>query len=385
LKLEADLSACGIGPSDSPFQTSSSRNPGVSVASSDSTKRNISADFTSSSRIFTTMASPDRVQLDFITLDVFTDTPFLGNPLAVVFIPAGKRALISQETKLRIAKEFNLSETVFLHTLDNEPVTSETTREIDIFMTEGELPFAGHPTIGTANLVLNHLEWSHVDTLLTKAGPISIKKDEETGGVTAMIPHDVRIHQQTLKGVLPSLPEDVQGMVRSGLSRDREINLAEMNAPVVDIVKGMTFLLVELPSLEHLAKVDTKRINYDRVQGLRDPGYGGFVNRFHYVVTDKSVAALDGRQKWSVRTRNVEMEFEDPATGSASAALSSYLSLQNKAVQGATIAITQGVEMGRKSDITIRTELEGDGEKLAIKKVFLGGKSVVVMKGTLLA
>jgi len=329
------------------------------------------------------MTSPDRVKLDFITLDVFTDTPFLGNPLAVVFIPASKRAFISQDTKLRIAKEFNLSETVFLHTLDNEPDTGVSTREIDIFTPEEELPFAGHPTIGTANLVLNHLGWSHVDTLLTKAGPINIKKDGETGGVTAIIPHDVRIHQQTIRGVLPSLPSDVQEMVRGGLSLEPEISAAEMDAPVVDIVKGMTFLLVELPSLEHLAKVKSKRIDFARVEGLRDPGYGGFANRFHYVVTARTVAQ-DGRQRWSLRTRNVEMDCEDPATGSASAALASYLSLTNKATKGATFAITQGVEMGRKSDITIQTELDGDGQSLAMKKVYLGGKSVVVMEGAIL-
>ncbi|KAK1831442.1 hypothetical protein QBC39DRAFT_283111 [Podospora conica] len=328
--------------------------------------------------------SSERVKLDFITLDVFTDTPFLGNPLAVVFLPASKRALVSWETKLRITKEFNLSETVFLHTLDNEPDTGVSTREIDIFMPEGELPFAGHPTIGTANLVLHHLGWSHVDTLLTKAGPISIKKDEQTGGVTAMIPHDVRIHQQTLRGVLPSLPSDVLEMIRGGLPLDHEINTAELDAPVVDIVKGMTFLLVKLPSLEHLAKVDSKHIDFARVEGLRDPGYSGWAMRFHYVVTDKSVAE-DGRQQWSLRTRNDEMDFEDPATGSGSAALASYLSLTNKALKGAMFSITQGVEMGRKSDITIRTELEGDEENPVMKEVHLGGKSVVVMEGALLA
>jgi len=328
--------------------------------------------------------SSNRVRLNFITLDVFTDTPFLGNPLAVVLIPASKRALVSQETKLHIAKEFNLSETVFLHILDNEPETGVSAREIDIFMIEGELPFAGHPTIGTANLVLNHFGWSHVDTLLTKAGPISIKKDEETGGITAMIPHNVRIHQHTLRGILASLPNDVQQMVRSGLPLEPEIKVAQLDAPVVDIVRGMTFLLVELPSLEHLANVRTKRIDFARVEGLQDPGHSGFAMRFHYVVTNRSVDE-DGRHRWCLRTRNVELDCEDPATGSGSAALASYLSLKNKAIKGATVSITQGVEMGRKSDITVRTELEGDAENPVMKEVHLGGKAVVVMEGVILA
>lgn len=328
--------------------------------------------------------APDRIKLDFITLDVFTDTPFLGNPLAVVFIPASKRHLVTQETKQRIAKEFNLSETVFLHTLDNEPETGVSAREIDIFMIEGELPFAGHPTVGTASLVLNHFGWSHVDTLVTKAGPISIKKDQETGGVTAMIPHNVRIHQHTLRSVMPSLPADVQEMVESGLPLDPVIKAAELDAPAVDIVKGLTFLLVELPSLEHLAKVRTKRIDFARVEGLQDPGHSGFTMRFHYVVTDRSEAE-DGKQRWELRTRNCELDSEDPATGSGSAALASYLTLKNKATRGATVFFTQGVEMGRKSDITVRTKLDADAGNKVMDEVHLGGKAVVVMEGSILA
>lgn len=326
----------------------------------------------------------DRIKLEFITLDVFTDTPFLGNPLAVVFIPASKRHLVSQETKQRIANEFNLSETVFLHTLDNEPEKSVSAREIDIFMIDGELPFAGHPTIGTANLVLNHFGWSHVDTLVTKAGPISIQKDQETGGVTARIPHNIHIHQHTLRSVLPSLSADVQEMVNSGLPLDPVIKAAELDAPVVDIVKGLTFLLVELPSLEHLAKVRAKRIDFAKVEGLQDPGHSGFMMRYHYVVTDRSVGE-DGGQRWELRTRNCELEAEDPATGSGSAALASYLTLKNKATEGATISLTQGVEMGRKSDITVLTKLDADAGNKVMDEVHLGGKAVVVMEGSLLA
>jgi pre-mRNA-processing factor 19 len=199
-----------------------------------------------------------------------------------------------------------------------------------------------------------------------------------------MIPHNVRIHQHTRRGILPSLSNDLQEIVRSGLPPEPEVKATELDAPVVDIVRGLTFLLVEMPSLEHLAKVKTKRIDFARVEGLQDPGHSGFVMRFHYVVTDRSVDE-DGRHRWCLRTRNGELDCEDPATGSGSAALASYLSLKNKATKGATVAITQGVEMGRRSDITVRTELEGGAENPVTREVHLGGKAVVVTGGAILA
>ncbi|KAK0704414.1 WD40-repeat-containing domain protein [Lasiosphaeris hirsuta] len=330
------------------------------------------------------MASPTPVTLSFVTLDVFTTTRFLGNPLAVVLIPAALRGSVDRDTKQRIAAEFNLSETVFLHTLDTEPATDVTTREIDIFMSDKELPFAGHPTIGSANLVLHHLGWSHVDTLLTTAGPIAIRA-EPGGGVRAAIPHAVHIHSKVLGDVITSAPADVVALVNDGLSRgDDEIRAAELSSPMANIVRGMTFMLVQLPSLEHLGRVSVKRIPFGRVVGLLDEGEGegsdGFVSRYHYVVTGWSEAE-DGSQHWEIRSRLLELPFEDPATGSAACTLASYLTVSKGAVSGATFSITQGVEMGRQSEITVRAVAALEGDKVKIKEVYMGGQAVVVMNG----
>lgn len=86
------------------------------------------------------------MSLNFVTIDVFTDKPYEGNPLAVVRIPHG--VTISQENKQRIAREFNLSETTVLH--ENSSDSDKDQWVVDIFMTSRELPFAGHPTVGTA-------------------------------------------------------------------------------------------------------------------------------------------------------------------------------------------------------------------------------------------
>ena len=75
--------------------------------------------------------------LDFSTVDVFTETPYQGNPLAIVHIPQGIQ--ITEEQKLKIAKEFNLSETVFLH----DSSVQSAARQYDIFTSVAEIPFAG--------------------------------------------------------------------------------------------------------------------------------------------------------------------------------------------------------------------------------------------------
>ncbi|EGO61460.1 hypothetical protein NEUTE1DRAFT_135397 [Neurospora tetrasperma FGSC 2508] len=171
------------------------------------------------------MTSSEPITLTYLTVDVFTSTRYLGNPLAVVLIPASLRPHLTQDVKQRIAREFNFSETVFLHTLDDEARDglSVTSREIDIFTIEEELPFAGHPTVGTAYLVLNHLGWKHVDTLVTKAGPIAIRPLEGEGErVKATIPHAVHVHSQTLGGILGSgeVKPETETMIKASLSDD---------------------------------------------------------------------------------------------------------------------------------------------------------------------
>lgn len=326
-------------------------------------------------------------KLDFVTLDVFTDTRFKGNPLAVVFVPAALRDSVTQETKQRIAREFNLSETVFLHTVENELNRAVTTREIDIFTIEEELPFAGHPTIGTAYLVLHHLGWSHVNTLLTKAGPIRIESLHGGRDVRAAIPHAVHFHQQTLGDLLnsASTTEATAGVIKNGLSTDAEIRAAELAAPVVSIVKGMTFLLTRLPSLEHLARsAPVNRLDFAKIE-LLDEGewHESFVARYYYVSSADSRAS-DGSREFALQTRMVELGFEDPATGSAACTLASYLAISEKVEKGARFAITQGVEMGRRSDITVDAVVtETASGTVQLKELYLGGTSVVVMTGSI--
>lgn len=342
--------------------------------------------------------------MQFVTLDVFTDTPFLGNPLAVVVVEAKDRATLEKtkdaNTRQLIAKEFNLSETVFLYLRPGEtlesPDRSSPEREIGIFTIEGELPFAGHPTIGTTYFLLRHLGWDFITTLLPRAGPIRITSSSAASSagllVTASIPYNTHLHSRTLRTLYELGDKQVRAQIEPALSDDEAIRAAELDAPIFSVVQGMTFLLVELPSLAHLGRVTTaKRLDLGNYVSLLDAGpWGhGFVARYYYVPTPRREEGDDGAIVVTTKTfraRMVELGFEDPATGSAASALSCHLSLVGGPGDGDEVRyqITQGVEMGRKSDIEVSVVVGADEQGARdIKEVRLSGTARVVMTGNI--
>ncbi|KUJ06866.1 Diaminopimelate epimerase-like protein [Mollisia scopiformis] len=297
--------------------------------------------------------------LPFTTLDVFTTTPYSGNPLAIVSLPSP--CPLTQAQKQLIAKEFNLSETVFLHP---SPDSSATVPEweIDIFTTDEELPFAGHPTVGTASYVLG-LAGKKKGVLRTKAGRIPVEVVQGVG-VRAEVPFDTHLHGKTLSGE------------QRGLSKDASIRKAELEAPLFSIVKGMTFQLIQLPSLELLGKVEMTGLSPDFNVVLDEEWKPSFVSRYYYVLLDDGKG--DGEVR--IRSRMVEAKMEDPATGSAACALSAYLAGEWR--KGMKFEIVQGVEMGRRSEIGVEVDVDvkADG---GIGGVRLSGCAVAVMEGSL--
>ncbi|KAI1311440.1 hypothetical protein F5Y03DRAFT_382176 [Xylaria venustula] len=323
------------------------------------------------------------MELPFTTLDVFTSTRLEGNPLAVVRVPASLRDSLTQSVKQKIAQEFNLSETVFLH--DDTSRSGPEARDIDIFTCEQELPFAGHPTIGTAVLVRQHLAsgGEGVRSLITKAGPIGLAPSPQ--GIQAQIPHNVHLHKRTLGDLLSVSPE-TKAVVEAGLHPNPEIRAAELDAPVFSIVKGMAFVLVRLESLDLLRQVKALRLDFETLAPeLLDEGWrDSFVARYYYVDVDVDGEG-EGEGVKGLRTRMVELGMEDPATGSAATCLGAYLTLAREK-KGTRFLVTQGVEMGRKSVISVETTVkggEGEGSELKIGEVYLGGTAVVVMQGSL--
>jgi PhzF family phenazine biosynthesis protein len=301
-------------------------------------------------------ASPapcSKMELPFTTLDVFTKTRYMGNPVAIVQVPADSKTHLTQAQKQAIAGEFNLSEIVFMHLPPAGSTFNEIT--IDIFAAKVEVPFAGHPTIGSAAYLVN-LKGKKTSTIVTKAGRIPIKLDEETGEVKAVIPQTFHIHAVKYTSELTPQP-----------------------AETTSIVNGMSFILVPLPDLETLERAD-RNLHDEHYEPLSlDEGWrNGLLGTMYYVPQGED---RSGRRRY--RTRMFSFR-EDPGTGSASSALGCYLAGKIPASEGKgpfQFAFEQGVEMGRRNEISVEV-IRGDGGE-GVEKVVLSGRAVKVMEGAL--
>ena len=272
---------------------------------------------------------------------------------------------MTEEQKQKIAREFNLSESVFLH--DPTP-SNNSTADFDIFTPLSRMSFAGHPTIGTAVYVAsNPSSYPGVKALQTVAGTIPLKYEEDTGRASVQVPHDFRIHEKRLAHPF------------SGAETNAS---ASETVPLVSIVKGMAFNLVPMKDLGALG-LPTKGLLpveecYLAEHLDKDSGWDvGYTGTFHY--TD--VGEEEGVR--NLRTRSIGTR-EDPGTGSASCALCCYLAVVRRREGGERVQrfhLTQGVEMGRRCDIFVTVETTEDGQ--GIESVELSGTAVKVMEGTL--
>ncbi|RJE27398.1 phenazine biosynthesis protein [Aspergillus sclerotialis] len=305
--------------------------------------------------------------LQFVTLDVFTSSPFTGNPLVIIFLSDDSNP--SQEQKQNIAREFNLSETLFIHD------SKDKKRRIDIFTTECEIPFAGHPTIGAATWCLQHStkQVDHeVDTLITKSGEIPISLSSKGDGkVSARVAHNVRIHGSAFPN---------SELLRLHPSLGPYVKDAKSTFPIFSIVNGMSQVHVELPSLSAMEAVTTAaggEILYgDKCMYLDEGWRNGLVILYFYV---RDVADPQSGKK-VIRTRAILGNLEDPATGSAASGLASYLSLMEGRAGEYQYDIVQGVEMGRRSEIGIGVTVNGETK---IETVELKGSAVKVSEGSI--
>ncbi|WPH00155.1 Hypothetical protein R9X50_00297800 [Acrodontium crateriforme] len=298
--------------------------------------------------------------LSFVTVDVFTTTRYAGNPLAIINVPKGHD--ISDDQMQQIAREFNLSESVFLH----ESIASDNgvpEWRIRIFMTTAELPFAGHPTIGTACYALGSIAHNAPKgRLIANAGPIDV--DFASDVARAAIPHNVHVHTEN-----PFTIHDVYKL------QPALVGVSSRAIDIVSPVKGMNFVCVELPDLATLAKIDNTGV---KPQPRLDEAWNvGFAGSLFYVLTDGPVT---DDKVVKVRTRMMEGNFEDPATGSAACALGAHLALKARS-KSVHFDVTQGVEIGRKSDIGVSVVLkEGLDE---VESIELSGSAVKIMEGVI--
>ncbi|KAJ6256981.1 hypothetical protein Dda_7864 [Drechslerella dactyloides] len=313
-------------------------------------------------------------RLPYTTLDVFTTTPMTsGNPLAVVAVPPGTSLSKTQEHL--IAREFNYSETIFIYT----DTASEARPRIAIWTTDQELPFAGHPTVGAAWYLARTggERYSRAFEVEVPAGVIGVSH-----GVDGRMKVDVptKVYLWTTKLSITRAREVVGLPAGADVDVDVFGGSCKDGVPVISLVDGLAFALVEVASLDVLASLSPGGKSL-QIDAARDLGAASstesFIGTYCYVVTGGDAAG----GSMSVRTRMFyDGDKEDPATGSAACALASYLALA-RGGEGLRVEVTQGVEMQRRSEIGVGVTVGGG----VVKKVVLEGAAVKVMEGVLIA
>ncbi len=292
----------------------------------------------------------------YVTLDVFTDRAFGGNQLAVFPDASG----IPESALLDITREFNYSETTFCY----PPVDPRHTARVRIFTPGGEVPFAGHPTVGTA--IALHARGPQA------ARDATLVLEEGVGPVHVDVRPGTPAFAQFTAARLPEIgtPVPTRNTLAEILSIGVEDIVGGTSAPQAVSV-GLPFIMVGVKSLKALAAA---RIRLDRWdETLRAaPARDLFV-----FAPDTESGPAQYRARCFVPGFAVP---EDPATGSANAAFAGYLAARAHERDG-TLAWTvrQGVEMGRPS----RLEIAADKANGAVTAIRVGGQAVHVMEGQL--
>ena len=301
------------------------------------------------------------------TLDVFTDTPFAGNPLAVFPEAEG----LTDGQMQRIARELNLSETVFVLPAE----TPAGTRKVRIFTPGREVPFAGHPTVGTAFFLVasGHVpaEGGEVTVVLEEGvGPVPVRVTLQGGEpvsaelTAAAAPTEVAAPWGPAElGPLASLPADAVGMAGPGLGVPGRLEPAFASA-------GLAFLVLPVRSLE-----DAERAALDSAAWARLLPPGAESRMVYLVAPGGRGSGVDAHVRMFGPDVGVP---EDPATGSAAAALGGYLGARAPDGTHAWI-LEQGVEMGRPSRLELTVEVEGG----TAREIRVGGPSVLMSSGTM--
>lgn len=295
----------------------------------------------------------------FAIVDVFTAARFSGNPLAVVLDSEG----LDTAAMLAIAREFNLSETVFVH----PPSTPSHRARLRIFTTARELPFAGHPTVGTAVLL---------SSLDARSGATELVLEEPIGAVRCRV-RPTSADTGHAEFELPRLPAreigeyDLEAVTAALGLRAGDVGL---DSWVVERWSaGNPFTFVPLDGLDAIQRCRVDLARFDEV--FRSSGAAAA-----FVFCRESIGRdVDFHARMFAPSMG---PIEDPATGSAVAAFAGYLVAHRRFDDGDhVIRVEQGIEMGRPSLIELRMRLSGG--RLATASI--GGSAVTTCEGTLLA
>ncbi len=293
----------------------------------------------------------------YYTLDVFTETSLAGNPLAVVIDSDG----LDDERMQRIAREFNLAETVFVR----EPKNPVNTAALRIFTPARELPFAGHPTVGTA-VLLAHLRARD----LLRSEDLRLVLEEKVGDVVCIARHR-RDQAMAAYFHLPRLPERLgEAPSAASLAADLGLNVSDIgfdaHQPAL-FGAGTPNLFVPV---NNLAAV--RNAKPDRRHWGENGGPCVYLYSREAVNAGSQFHARMFASGWGI--------YEDPATGGAAAAFAGVLMAFEPPGDGEhMVTIEQGVEMGRPSFISLGLEVEGG----VLRGATIGGSATIVCQGAI--
>jgi trans-2,3-dihydro-3-hydroxyanthranilate isomerase len=290
------------------------------------------------------------LRLQFTQLDVFTSTALEGNPLAV--FPDGRN--LSDEEMQAIAKEMNLSETTFILPRD-AAIEKERGVRVRIFTVQEELPFAGHPTLGTA-FALRRDTGAREVKLELNVGTIPVQFEEKDnqpafGEMKQNDPVFGEIHDRTKVAEVTGIPfEDI-----------------DSDLPIQTVSTGVPFAILPIRGLREIGRLainQSRAAEYLSAKGAK----------FFFCVARETVDPAA-----RLHARMLFYNGEDPATGSASGCAAAWMVQHGVAKPDERVLIEQGVEMKRPSRIFVRASRSND----RVVNVRVGGNVVEVLRGEL--
>ncbi|MFW9941309.1 MAG: PhzF family phenazine biosynthesis protein [Candidatus Thorarchaeota archaeon] len=285
----------------------------------------------------------------FYIVDVFAERKLEGNQLAVFICENG----ITDSEMQKLAKEMNFSETTFITSVENY--------DVRIFTPDMELPFAGHPTLGTALIFQSEIIKSNVKTLLLnlKIGQIPVLFKYKSG----------KAEEIWMEQNVPAFGQffDPELIANTIFLTEEDIDI---RFPIQEVSTGLPFIIVPLKNLDALKRARIEREKFfNLVENTNAKSILIFCPETH----------RKGNHL-SVRVFTEVPGFEDPATGSGNGCLASYLvHHQYFGKNSVDIRVEQGYEIGRQSLLLLRAE-----EKEGQISVSVGGKAFIIAKGEFL-
>jgi len=284
--------------------------------------------------------------------DVFSERPLEGNSLAVFFDARG----LSDSEMQSIAKEMNLSETTFIFPRDPETERERGVR-VRIFTVQEELPFAGHPTLGTA-FALRGTSGAKRVTLELNVGKVPVEFEDTPG--------------QPIFGEMTQV-DPVFGIQHEPEAVARAIGLRvddfDPSLPIETVSTGLPYTVTPLKSLEIIRNL---RLDLSRADEYLEKTHG----KFFYFVARETVDP-----KARLHARMLFYNGEDPATGSAAGCAAAWMVAHGVADPDQRVLIEQGIEMKRPSRIFVRASSQNRRGDNRIVNVRVGGHAIEVMRG----